>query len=136
MKRNLFFITLVVLVAIGIYAWYLYNKPHTDLNSVSPDVILTASSLFAEYNADEVAADARFLGKIVEVTGIVESIEAREGIIPKIILATGDPLSEIQCEMAGNNVKSVNNGEELTLRCVCSGKLMDIILNKCVIIKK
>ena len=136
MRNKLYSVIVAVLGIMGIYVWYLYNKPHLDLRSASPDFTITASLLFSEYNENEKFADDRYIGKVIEVSGIVNSIEIEGETISKITLATDDPLSEIQCEMVNNTIEHVNRGEEVTVRCMCTGKLIDIILNKCAILNK
>lgn len=135
MKRIIIFIALAIGITIGLYAWLSYHKPHVNLENSSPDFILSVADLYEEYEADETAADAKFIGKIIEITGTIDSVDEDQKNSQKIIMSTGDPLSEIQCEMSEKNIVKVNNGEEITLRCICTGKLMDIVLNKCVLIK-
>lgn len=136
MKRIILFIILAIFVGIGVFLWFLYNKPHADLASTAPDFTISANTLYEDYEADEVAADAKYLGKILEISGRVQTSDNDQENNKKIILNTGDPLSEIQCIMAENNHEEVEIGEEISLRCICTGKLMDIVLNKCVLIKK
>jgi len=84
MKSNKFLkITIIVLASIftlgGIFVFYIYNTPHRDVQESKTDYVLTASQLIAEYLADPLAANNKYLdsdgeSKIIEVQGQVFSI--------------------------------------------------------------
>lgn len=135
MKKTIFFTAAILMVLVSIYGYLTYNKEHGDALKLSPDFKLTAVDLFDQYAEDEDSANERFLGKLLEVEGSVSDIENDETSL-KIYLFTGDRTSSIQCEFEQNlNVANLEVGRILTVRGFCSGKLLDIVLNRCVLIE-
>lgn len=135
MKKTIFFIAAILMVLVSIYGYLTYNKKHGDALQLSPDFKLTAVDLFDQYAEDEDSANERYLGKLLEVEGSVSDIENDETSL-KIYLFTGDRTSSIQCEFEQNlNVANLEVGRILTVRGFCSGKLLDIVLNRCVLIE-
>ena len=74
MKKIIIPVLLVGLVAAGI-GYYMYNKPVESLEKKKADVSVTASQIIADYEADEKAANDKYLGKVVEVSGKVSTMK-------------------------------------------------------------
>jgi len=73
-------IVTILVVGVAFLVWASMTGK-TDLQKVQvlekmqePDYHLTASELYAEYKANVLRADSRYKGRIVEVTGVIESI--------------------------------------------------------------
>jgi hypothetical protein len=127
------FITLVILGAIGaVIGYFMYNKQHTDLLSAQADFVLFPSTLANEYDENEETANAKYLDKIIELKGKVREIsEDGTGII---ILETGNPMTGIQCEFQNpEDILNLQTGMQITVRGICAGKLMDVVLSRCII---
>ncbi len=135
MKRKIFiavgFIALVVLI----YGYLTYNKGHKNLNNIKPDFTLAPAALLAEFDADENAAQTKYLNKIIQLQGELVDIQ-KVGDQTIWIISTGNPLSNIQCEMDARFIQEVNDkvkkGTTVTVQGICSGKLMDIVINQAV----
>lgn len=135
MKKIL--IALLVLAIIGAgYGYYMYNKPVESLESKNADVTISADELIQAYEADESAANKKYLGKVVLVTGTVSGVTTEEGK-KKLILETSDPISSVICELEENKeTSSFNAGDQVKVKGLCSGYLSDVILVQSVIVKK
>ncbi|MBC7776808.1 MAG: hypothetical protein H7246_15345, partial [Phycisphaerae bacterium] len=81
--------------AIGFALW---NKPHENMASSEAETTIEAATLFKEYNTDESAANGKYLGKTIAVTGKVKEISKTEGGPAKVTLDTGDEFSVV-CEL-------------------------------------
>jgi hypothetical protein len=69
-RRTILWLGLLLLILIvGGYGWYLYQKPHTSAGGERAAVTVDADSLFYQYQADEHAADLKYMGKVLSVTG-------------------------------------------------------------------
>ena len=134
------FILIVILItglAGLIAAIYLFNLRNKDLLKEKPDFILTAEELQKEFESDENASTLKFVNKIVEVTGVISSVEKGENNSLNIALSTGNSLSLVICTFPGNtDTSELVAGHTVTLRGKCSGFLMDVLLNNCVLISK
>jgi len=123
----------VVGIGIGIY---LFNLEAADLRKAKPDFIISAADLQQAFENNEVSASAKFVNRIIEVSGNIESISIGEENALNLTLQTGSDLSSVICTIpdAASTV-NLSTGNPITVRGECSGYLMDVLLNNCVIIK-
>lgn len=70
MKRKIAAVVLVALVGGAFFAYRLYNKPHRD-PSREVGIKVEAIKLFADFQTDEAQANSMYLGKTLEVNGVV-----------------------------------------------------------------
>ncbi len=116
---------------------HFYNLRSKNLLKEKPDFTITAEELQKEFESDENASTIKFVNKIVEVTGVISSIDKGEKGALNVALKTESSLSSVICTFPGNTVTSgLMAGQTVTLRGECSGFLMDVLLNNCVLISK
>lgn len=134
-KTALVTVILLGLTGLGI-GLYLYNKQDRNLQKEKPDFKITSIDLQNAFEENEAASIARYVNKIIEVTGTIESVKAGEGNITSVILKTGSALSSVICTLSSKaDPADLVPGNEVVIRGECSGFLMDVLLNNCVIIK-
>ena len=110
----------------------------TKSNEQTPVASVNASALYKEYDANQVSADEKYKGKTLLVVGTVDSIGKDIMDTPYIALKTGGDLSEVQCMFADDHkseLAKVHKGQIVTVRGVCDGKLVSVILRGCSISK-
>ncbi|MFM1876523.1 MAG: hypothetical protein RL266_2260 [Bacteroidota bacterium] len=130
MNRFLLFLVAGLLLAGGII-YFVYNKPHRDVSSEKPEHVLTADQLFDEYEADEEAANTKFLDKTLEVSGTVSEIGANDAGQTFVILSAQNAMiGGISATFEGDQ-KGLSEGQNVSLKCRCTGKLMDVVLINC-----
>ncbi len=134
-------ILLLILAAAG-RAFYLYNKPHQGTEGVRADWTLEADSLYSRYSTDEKTADAKYMGKVIEVIGKVAEIQ-RNGQSEIWILSPQAGGGGINCQMAAdekgrgtNTAEGVKAGDIVKVKGRCTGFLMDVNLSDCIGEKK
>jgi len=128
-----FFIVLAGILA----GMYLYNLEPKDLQNVKPDFVMTSAELHKAFEDDEVAATTRYLKKIIEISGAVESVKPGENNSLNISLKTDSELSSVICTLQSvTDPSQIKPGEQVTIRGKCSGFLMDVLLNNCTVINK
>lgn len=134
MKKTIL-IGVLVLGAIGaITAYFMYNKPHKDMEAASADITLEATALFAAFQADEQAANAQYLDKVVQVSGKVKHVNQEDGKI-SVTLDSGDEMSGVVCQLDDLSTPSrtdFKEGEQVTFKGMCTGVLLDVVLVRCV----
>ena len=102
----------------------------------APAITVTAVTLSKEYTANEVAADQKYKGKMVEVSGVVDSIGKDIGNTPYITLK-GDPknvLANIQCMFGKeyqDRLAKISKGQQLSVIGTVSGKMINVLLQDC-----
>lgn len=135
MKRILLALIALLLIGAGV-GYYMWNKPHQDMNTAKTDVRIDASALFKEYNTDENTCNAKYLDKVIAVSGKVKDVTNDEGIV-KVSLETGSDFG-VRCELSATSAHertSFNPGEQVTFKGTCSGLNFDVLLSNCVEIK-
>ena len=138
MKKKII-ISLLVLVLIGvIYALYQYNKPHKNIAKEKPVAQSKADELFNQFSADESLANKNYLGKIVQVSGLVYSLERTEKNDVNVLLLNEGEMFGVTCNFSQGLLQEneIKKGELITLKGECAGMLSDVVLIRCVIIEK
>jgi hypothetical protein len=126
-KRTILWLCLLLLVLAGIgWGWHLYDKPHRSAAGISPDLTITADSLYHQYQSDERSADQHFMGKVLRVSGHLAEIW--------ILAAEAGAPGGINCQLfAGTAVEhEPKPGDAVTIKGRCTGFLMDVNLTDCV----
>ncbi len=127
----------VLFIAIGsiLAALILYNKKQPDTSKIKPDFAITATALQKEFEDNEKAASDKYINKIIEVSGTITTVTPADSADTNISLKTGNDMSAVNCAFQKyidpTNFKA---GDLITLRGVCSGFLMDVLLKDCSVI--
>lgn len=132
LKAKIMMTVLLLVTVAAVIAYKEYNRKPTDLATLSPDVKIGADSLLAAYAENEEAANRKYLGKVIEVTGIVSDGSTKKNILLGLI-----PDSKVSCLLDSTNAlksHTVKAGDTLRLRGVCTGFLLDVELNRCVVL--
>ena len=131
-------LAVVFIVAVGgiLAALYLYNLKPKDLQKVKPDFIITSTALQKAFEEDEKGSSAKYINKIIEVSGEIESVKPGEKNTFSITLKTGSDYSSVICTFPVIPETTIlKTGNRITLRGECSGFLMDVLLNNCAVIE-
>lgn len=98
-----------------------------------PDVAVTARKLWAEYDENEVAADGKYKGKTIEVTG--EILEIRKTLGSAYVdLDVGLPIVSVSCEMRDEkSLAQLRKGAAITIIGNGAGKVINPQLDDCTI---
>ena len=131
MLKKITISALIMLVILCLAVYKMYNKPHKNIAKSKPDVQLTHDKLVNAFIADEDKANAQYLDKVVEVTGPIVKINHEENKTI-ISLGKGDLFGNIDCHMSVDN-KNLVVGEKVTIKGVCTGYLMNVVLVRCVL---
>lgn len=79
-KIGYFLILLLLLIMSWAFYSYLY-KDHRDIASEQEAFLVTAKTIYQEFSKDEMAANAKYLDKTIEVNGKVTAIDVEENTI-------------------------------------------------------
>ena len=129
-------IYILIIGLLGIFIGYkMYNKPHINVAEKPVDIAITANILFADFSSDETKANTKYLNKIIAVKGRIANVEFN-GEKAAISLQTEDDFGSVVCYLVKDEFKKsaeIKEGQEVILKGICTGFLMDVILVKCVI---
>jgi hypothetical protein len=133
-KVALFIVSFIAISAI-LAALYMFNLKHTDMSKAKPDFIITSTALQKEFEDNETTASAKYINKILEITGTISSIAKADSNNLNISLKTGSDISSVICTLSVfGDISGLKEGDEISIRGECSGFLMDVLLNNCAII--
>jgi hypothetical protein len=126
--------------AIGAFVGYkMYNKPHRDISEEEPDFSYTADELYNDYSSNEEEANAKYLDKVIQVSGEVDMVEINQGGDINITLSAEEAMMGGVSATVDSRFKAqaeeISIGDEITLKCRCTGMLMDVVLVDCSIIE-
>ena len=120
------------------YGFYLFKKKPADIRVLSAQYEMQATALVKEFAADESSATKKYLDKVIAVKGKITGVETNATGMATVFLEGGDPLTSVTCSFYNEealSVKMLQKGKETTIKGMCTGKLMDVVLNKCSISK-
>lgn len=141
MKRIVLILLLIIILAGGWYAYRVYTGKVKSLTEVNTDVKITAKELIAAFEKDSAAANKQYLGKVIEVTGNVKSVEKEEGGAT-VSLGESGAMSSVRCSMDTifvHQVANIQEGSSITVKGACTGFISeeligsDVILNRCIV---
>ena len=137
MKKKILIVTGIIVVLIIAYTFYQFNKPHLDIASATPVSVLNSDELFAEFDLNENEANQLYLGKIVQVSGIVYSVDVGTKSDLNVLFMGDDDMFGVACNFNKDqlNESDINKGDQVTIKGECAGMLSDVVLIRCVILK-
>ena len=131
---------IAVILGFGIISLFIvykiYNKPHVNVSDAKSDITITADQIINDFSSDETKANRSYLDKIVKISGVISELKVvkQKGIIT---LKTNHDFGSVLCHLsdkASQKINSLKEEQTLTLKGICTGFLMDVILVKCEII--
>lgn len=138
----------LLIIAIGVGAWQglrEFNRTNQDMTEASAEVKVTSLDLIRSYEENDSLANRQYLGKILEVNGVINKIETDDNGFYTVVLGSTGSLSSVRCSMDSTHQADAANlqkGSSIALRGVCTGFNKDemglgsdVILNRCVVLK-
>ena len=96
-KKMMIIIPLIGIVIGGVIGLYMYNKPHADLHQSEAAFKMKATELLETYSSNETEANAKFLNKVIEVTGVVTDKEITESGDVIVFLKDAGEMFGVSC---------------------------------------
>ena len=134
MKKYLIILLLLAVAGAGV-GFYMYNKPHKNMERADADMAIEAPALFTAFEEDETAANEKYLDKVVQVEGTVQAVSKDDNGNLSLTLESGSDMFGVICqfdELTTHGKTDFKAGDKVTLKGICTGKLMDVVLVRCV----
>lgn len=133
-RKVLIFISVIffaILGAVLIYLWT-FRKADLSVNSKNTDFEISAGELVQRFENDEESANATFVDKVCVVTGPVDYV-SEDSLTITVYLKDEDAISGILCSFDKSIISTdqIEQGKEVRIKGICSGYLLDVILNRC-----
>ncbi len=126
----------VVFLTVAFAIFFVYNKPHRSTDKVDESV--DAGALLMAFDESEEEANQRFLDKVIEVKGKVKEVIEQEN---SYILMLGEEgsFNGISCTLDQEQDSvafGLKAGDEVVVRGICTGFLLDVVLVNCRVISE
>ncbi|TGK11255.1 OB-fold protein [Leptospira stimsonii] len=129
-------LTILVFAIFGILAVGTGGSNSDSTNSAETAFSLSAGELYKEYNANEVAADAKYKGKTGEVTGTIRTVG--KDILDQMYVELGvSYLEGVQCTFVkdqAENVAKLVKGQKIKVKGVVKRKLVNVLMDECILL--
>jgi hypothetical protein len=132
LKRIMFASAVVVIfLFVGVWSW-VFKKSDISVGTKKADIEIEAGALVKNFETDENTANAKYLNKVIRVTGVVDKVVEGSNDV-SVYLKKKDESSGINCSFDKSVFKKISckTGNLVSIKGVCSGYLMDVVLNKC-----
>lgn len=139
MKKKNLLIAAVIIGAIAAYfVWANFLKTAPSMRKLDAEYQVEAVVLYNEFDSNEATANAKYLNKIIEVSGIVTNVEVSEDSKPIISLRT-EGFGVIKCTMESDlddeELSEIQMNSSIVIKAECIGMLLDVLLNRGIIIE-
>ena len=126
-------ILIVLIVALSTVIYAALNPTPRKTIAVTPDYSVTAKQIYNEFETNEVAAFAKYNGKLVVITGKYKG-SGMSLDKPFIVMDVGSMFFSVQCmfdKSKAAQVASLQKGSIINLAGKVSGQTGNIFLNNC-----
>lgn len=121
----LFFAGCVAICAIGIKGVSDQAEKEKEEFEKAEAIKVTAAELAAAYKKNEVAADEKYKGKKIEITGTVESIDSGAGDEPRVQLEGGEMFITVTLQdIPKDEAKKLSKGDKVKAVCKGDGEII------------
>ena len=128
-------IVVSIVVIACIYGYKEYTRKLPDANKLKVAFNLKAADLLSQFETNEVKATAQYSDKVISVQGIIGSFQSTD-TSGTVFLNDGNSMSSVMCQFDKKNFQGMldlQKGESITIKGICSGYLMDVVMVRCVI---
>lgn len=126
MKKEFIFTLIALGLVLFLYSMNMYHKTPESISTLKTEFEVNATELLTAFEENETLANHKFLDKVIAVKGVVDKKEFKDGVLTAY-LKTNNPLSKVIFQFENQN-ENIQEGEHLTLKGICTGYLMDVVL--------
>ena len=102
-------IVLLVIAGVFVYAYHEYTRKPADLGGVAAEARVQATALADLYEKDEQQANKLYLGKAIEVTGVIAEISNQKDTSVNVMLNGKDEMHRVSCLLNPNQLERQKN---------------------------
>ena len=103
-------------------------------SQTTPVLSVNSKTLYKDYSNNEIAADDKYKGKIIQVTGTIRDI-GNDIMDDAYVTLIGDEFfGDIQCFFSDkSNLVDVKKGQRITVVGYCDGLFLNVLLKNCIV---
>ncbi len=132
--RYVLILAIIGAVSAGVIGYYMYNKPHRNIEKAKPDLIVTADELAKIYENEE-EGNERALNRVILLEGNIDNLKRDAAGNLNIEFSTefGDVDASLDERYREEDdymkkAEALQAGDHVKLQCYCSGAIKDTML--------
>ena len=136
MQKRYFFGIGIFLLFLAAWGIYKVTLPHRNAAGEESVATLSAVNLYSEFLLSENVANKKWVGKIINVSGIIFSVNESGKYISINLRAAAE--GGVNCSILKKDLDDgdkFNTGDSVNIKGKCAGFLMDVNLVDCVVVK-
>lgn len=125
----------VAVVITGIYGYREYTRKLPETKNLKSAFNLKSADLIRDFEVNESKATAQYSDKVISVQGVVSSVQLTDSS-GMVFLNDGSSMTSVLCQFDWKNIPAIlelQKGRPVTIKGVCSGYLMDVVMVRCVL---
>lgn len=137
-KHILSLLTILIFSLFAIASTESEDEIEDEISDIEPDITVNATVLSAEYQENEIAADEKYKGKILLVSGTIDDIG--KDLMDSIYVSLSDgeefSFSGVQCFFSDSQTSvaaKLKKGQTITIKGKCDGLMGNVLLNGCTV---
>ena len=127
-------VTLVLMLVVVVACTRSNRTASSDSTQSSSAEEITADALFDEYQKDKEAADQKYKGKVLTITGTVDSVKVGTSGNPYVTMKTSNLILRVQFLFKKKDegaLARLRQGDHATIRGRLSGRIGNVLLEDC-----
>jgi hypothetical protein len=119
------------------YALTEYVRPNPDTNDLPVDYYMKVADIVNKFERNEVRATAEYVNKVIAIHGQIAFIHEQDSSAI-MLFQNSYSSSSVVCEFEADKARQLQQlqaGQKVTIKGICTGLLMDVVLTRCVMQK-
>lgn len=145
MKKSIKIVLIIVVVGLitGFSTiYYVFNKPHRNVEGEAPAFKMEAAALYNEFSKDETIANEKFGNKVIQVSGSIAELSKNDY---EVSIVLNNEVEGVNCMLDSmaivQNKTLIDNlkiGDKISLKGKCDGfdMIMGVVLTRCFIVEE
>jgi hypothetical protein len=131
-KKFILVAAVVCIIIAGLAFLWVFRPSVKNVRSKKADTEITSQELVQKFETNEAEANKAYNDKVILVSGLVESVTEDANAIT-VTLKNPEDISGVLCSFDKGSARkeSFIVGEQVKIKGLCTGFLMDVVLNKC-----
>jgi hypothetical protein len=126
-------LAITIIAAIGLACGPAVSDHDNRIFVTPASLKLSAAELSAAYSSDAGAADRRYRGRVLEVSGVIGKLDPGAASLTLAGAEKGPAVeASLHEDVAAEMVKKLADGQRVTIKCFCEGLNQDVRLKSCV----
>lgn len=131
-----------IVLALVVAVWYAFINGGTlneDILETEKVSAVHIDSIIEDFKSDETLASEQYIDKVIQIEGIITKISYLNERHTLLLKSNSFEKSFVICDMSPtevNNIKAFHIGDTISLRGVCKGFLLDVIMLNCITVNE